>query len=392
MDSVAFKRILATFVDRPSDLDVSRGQLLVEVRDELIEARIFIKEGAVHVEEAPATWTAEQWFIQRIARIPLLAERILSFVAAESKFVMPSGSFLDQLENAPNEEEIAVHDAIVCAADVLNRQPAGTASVLYLTADAGEGKTTVISQLARLKAEQYRQKKSNWLLVPITLGGRSFLRLDDVIVAGLVNRLRFPLLYYESFLELVRMGVLVPALDGFEEMFVEGSAGEAVSALGNLIQTMESSGAVLVAARKAYFEYKRLETQARLFDALAGCSVAFSRLALKRWDRGNFLEYGAKREVRNAAEVYDSVSGMLGATHPLLTRAVLVKKLFDVASETTGLDELLSRIRISPTDYFAQFVRAIITREAREKWIDLTGDPPQPLLSEQEHHELLALI
>jgi len=107
-----------------------------------------------------------------------------------------------------------------------------------------------------------------------------------VIVAALVNRLRFPFLYYESFIELVRLGVLVPALDGFEEMFIENVAGDAVSALGNLMRELRSSGAALIAARKAYFEFSRLETQARLFDTLAGSSVTFARLALQRWDRG----------------------------------------------------------------------------------------------------------
>ena len=73
-----------------------------------------------------------------------------------------------------------------------------------------------------------------------------------------MNRLRFNLLFYDAFVELVRIGAVVPALDGFEEMFVEGTAGDAMSALGNLMQAMQSSGAVLIAARKAYFEYKNL--------------------------------------------------------------------------------------------------------------------------------------
>ena len=84
------------------------------------------------------------------------------------------------------------------------------------------------------------------------------MRFDDVIIGALVNRLRFPMLYYEAFIELVKMGAVVPALDGFEEMFVEGSAGDAISALGNLVNTLQSSGTVLIAARKAYFEYRSL--------------------------------------------------------------------------------------------------------------------------------------
>jgi hypothetical protein len=111
---------------------------------------------------------------------------------------------------------------------------AGVSSVIYLTSDAGEGKTTLINHIARFQAESYKKKETDWLLVPVTLGGRPFMRLDDVVVGELANRLKFLFLYYQAFLELVRMGVIVLALDGFEEMFVETSSGDATSALGNL--------------------------------------------------------------------------------------------------------------------------------------------------------------
>ena len=54
----------------------------------------------------------------------------------------------------------------------------GTCSVLYLTADAGEGKTTLISQLAHAQAKRFRKRDSDWLLVPISLAGKPFLRFD----------------------------------------------------------------------------------------------------------------------------------------------------------------------------------------------------------------------
>jgi hypothetical protein len=318
---------------------------------------------------------------------------VLTFFPAEQSFVVPRATLLDQLESDPTETAQSTDDAVETAARFLDKRPAGTASVLYLTADAGEGKTTVITELARKQAEQYKRKETDWLLVPISLGGRPFLRFDDVIVAALVNRLRFPFLYYDSFIELVRMGVLVPALDGFEEMFIESSTGEAVSALGNLMQAMQSSGSVLIAARKAYFDYKRLETQAKLFDTLGDQSVAFSRLALQRWNRANFLEYGTKRKVLVATQLYDSMAERLGQVdHPLLTRAVMVKRLLDVAAETPDINDLLSHFSGAPTNYFSFFVRAIITREAEKNWIDKSGEPARPLISEEEHQGLLGLL
>ena len=74
---------------------------------------------------------------------------------------------------------------------------------------------------------------------------------------------------------MVKSGVIIPALDGFEEMLVETASGEAVSALGNLVRLLESSGSLLISAREAYFDYKGLNTQVRLYDTLASGEVAF---------------------------------------------------------------------------------------------------------------------
>jgi hypothetical protein len=78
------------------------------------------------------------------------------------------------------------------------------------------------------------------------------------------------------------MGVLIPALDGFEEVFVETDEGDAVSSLGGLIRQFGGDGSLLIAARKAYFEFNRLQTQARLLDALRSVDVSFARVKLDR--------------------------------------------------------------------------------------------------------------
>jgi hypothetical protein len=358
----------------------------------MVEAKVVSRDGELIVDENGAEFRAAKWVIDRIAHLPMLADRILDNLQGEPTFVTPRGELLDQLDEAPSDTEVTVDDSLQTVLSLLARRPAGTASVVYLTSDAGEGKTTLITQLARTQAQHYKQKTADWLLVPVSLGGRTFMRFDDVIIGALVNRLRFPFLYYEAFLELVRLGVLVPAFDGFEEMFVEGSAGDAISALGNLVKGMQSSGSVLIAARKAYFEYKNLQSQTRLFDSLGGQSVSFGRLALLRWDKSKFLEYAGKRGVSNAEEIYQEVAARLSAEHPLLTRAVLVKRLLDVAGSLEDRKRLLDRIQADPSDYFRQFIGTLIQREAKEKWIDKVGELAQPLITEDEHYELLTSI
>lgn len=391
MDAQAFRNALTTFADSPADIDLGRGTLTVQIRDDLIEAKVYKREGSLFVQENEVEMPATQWLVQRVARLPLLAGRILSYLPGEPNFVTPSGDLLDQLDEAPLDEQTHVQDASESTLNVLGRRPGFTASVLYLTSDAGEGKTTLITHLARVQAQLYKEKKQDWLLVPVSLGGRTFMRFDDVVIGALVNRLRFPFLYYEAFVELVKLGVVVPAFDGFEEMFVEGSAGDAISALGNLVQAMQSSGSVLIAARKAYFEYKNLHSQTRLFDSLGGQSVSFARMALCRWDKSKFLQYAQIRDIRNGEQIYQEVSDKLGASHPLLTRAVLVKRLLDVATQADDRTRLLAEIETHPTDFFRQFVGTIISREAREKWIE-KGEVAKPLISESDHYELLALI
>jgi len=387
-----FKRVLTAFADNEADLDISKGTLLVQVRDELIEAHLYQHGGQLIVDEQGQRLPAFNWLVNRIARVPLLAERILAYVPEVAGFVTPSARLVDQPDFAKSSDASSHADALACALEVLGRRPAGTSSVLYLTSDAGEGKTTLINHLARHQATEFKAKRSDWLLVPIPLGGRTFLRFDDVVVAALVNRLRFQLLYYDAFIELIRLGVIVPAFDGFEEMIISSSSGEAISALGNLVRSLSSSGSVLVAARKAYFDYQSFKAQARLFDAIGTDSVAFARLALDRWSREQFLSYASKRGMQDPSATYAAVAGRLREDHPLLTRAVLVRRLVDVASASPGVSDLLEQIGNAPQHYFFQFVNAIIEREAHEKWIDQSGEPHQPLLTVEEHHELLGMV
>ena len=387
-----FKRIVTCFADRVDDVDTTHGDLLLQVRDETITARLHQRPTGLIVEENGDSMPASAWIVTRLARIHLLADRICSYVSPPEHFVPPSGRLLEQLETNPSGEDDNRSNVVETLTETLGRRVGGTTSVIYLTSDAGEGKTSLINHLAVRQAQEYKAKRSDWLLVPVPLGGRTFLRFDDVVVSALVNRLRFQLLYYEAFLELVGLGILVPAFDGFEEMIVEASSGEAISALGNLVGKLRSKGTLLVAARKAYFDYSNFGSQARLFDSIGpACDVAFGRLSLNRWDGNTFIQYASQRSVADPARLRALVSERLGPEHPILTRAVLVKRLVDVAIQEPTLSTLLDRIGQDQRDYFHDFVGGLVEREAT-KWADKSGDASGVLLTPDEHHQLLSMV
>ncbi len=385
------KKILIAFADSEADLEMVGNVLVFQIRDEIIEVSVEQHKGNLFITENGERNSAYSWLINRVARIPQLADRLLDNVPFEPHFISPSGMLLDQIDANPEDIEKKVEDVANQIPDLLSPQTVGTSTVLYLTSDAGEGKTTLINRIARNQAQLYKDQKTDWLLIPISLGGRSFLTFDDIVVAELVNRLRFQFFYYNAFLELVKLGVLVPAFDGFEEMFVEGSSGEALSALGNLMNSLDSSGTALIAARKAYFEYRNFATQARLFDAIRDRSVSFANIKLNRWDRKRFLSYAERRNLSDRETIYHKVRTRLKPDHPLLTRAVLVKRLVEEAQDG-NVDTLLDRLGTTPEDYFFQFVNTLVERESREKWIDRSGTPHQSLLTTEEHHALLALV
>jgi hypothetical protein len=392
MDLNTFRRILTAFADRPADVDVSRGSLLVQIREEVIEGRLHQLEGSVWVEEGQLGQPVSgyHWIVNRVARLPELAQHILTYVEDEPFFVRPSGKLVDQLEVNPDEGEIVVEDAVDALETVLARRAAGVSTLMYLTSDAGEGKTTLISHMARRQADLYRRKETDWLLIPINLGARPFMRLDDVVVAEMTNRFRF-MMFYDAFLELVRLNVIVPALDGFEEVFLETGTGEAVSALGNLVNDLEGTGRVLIAARKAYFEIRSFAAQSRFFDTVRNGAADFARLSLQRWSRQQFEQYAALRRVDDAAQLFNVVAERVGPDHPILTRAVLVERLVAVALDNE-LAGLLNRLGTDPDNYFYQFVDTIVHREATKKWIDRVGEAAEPLLTVAEHHQLLTMV
>jgi hypothetical protein len=390
MDLTRLKEVLAAFADDPASLIVEKSRLVVQIQDELITATTSSRDGILYVTEEGETLTAPRWVATRIAQLDLIANRIAGLFPVNPRFVEPAGVLLDQIEECPDDTGRPVDSALTTAEQFLGRKPGGVCSVLYLTSDAGEGKTTLINHLARRQALAYRNRTSDWLLLPFSLGGNTFLRLDNVIAAGLLNQLRIRRFFIDGLFHLIRLGYIVPALDGFEEVFVEGS-GEAVSSLGNLIRDLRGEGSLLIAARSAYFEFKRMDRQARLFDTIPNFEVGFGRLSLSRWGKREFVAYCGLDHVPHPDQLYQDLSDRLGPEHALLTRAFFVSRIADLSKTVDGA-QFLRDLQPKVQDSFRPFIDRILEREVREKWIDKFSQPAEPLLKLEEHHALLRLF
>ncbi|WP_411880675.1 hypothetical protein [Polaromonas sp. YR568] len=392
-----FKNLLMAFADDPSDVDIRLGQATFHVREEVYDVRLKLsadEHQSLVVVENDREIAARTWLLTRVAHLPQLAEKIINTFSTKpaEPFVTPSGNYSPDIGSSSDGLEF-VSDAVDYLANFADRKIPGATSVLYLTSDAGEGKTTVINRIAVIQAKKFKARTATTLIVPIPLSGRAFLTFDDAVIAALVNKLRFNYFYFDAFLALIRIGAIIPAFDGYEEMLVEGSKGEAVSALGGIVQSLDSSGTLIVAARKAFFDYLSFKSQAKLLDAVGNHSASFFKMEITRWTKDQFIDYGNQRGIASPEAIYGTVATRLGAEHPLLTRAVLVRRLFDVMSSDDDRMRLAELLGANPHDYFFTFVDAIVKREATEKWLSrVSGEVMEPLLPAVEHHELLAQI
>ena len=396
MNNEAFANVLKSFSDDPGSVIIDRNQFVVTIRDDTFTGTLHERMGELQVVENGVSLPAEKWLLTRVAKVTSLAERIISVLGEGpelSCFVDPGGSVNDVLDFNPGDEDKQEPLLLQPIHNLLDRKESGCTTVLYLVSDAGEGKSTIIKKLALEQARRFKSGDEDWLILPVALGGRTMLRLDDVVAGAISNTYRFPFLFYQSLLELVRMNVVVLALDGFEEMFVENSPGDAASSLGALLDGMKSSGSILIASRKAYFDFKGIKSKSRLYDTVFNNTVQFGKISINKWSKDKFIEYAKRRGIEEPDRIFSAIAKNLGDqdNHPLLTRPVLVEKLMDIAKNAQEFNEFLERVRGSQHEFVFEFMRAIIQRENNSKWTD-RDNYLRPITSVDEHFEMLEAI
>ena len=61
MDTVRFKRLLTAFADTPASIDISKGKLVCEIRDGMIEADIRAKDGEIVGQSESFNRCSPEW-------------------------------------------------------------------------------------------------------------------------------------------------------------------------------------------------------------------------------------------------------------------------------------------------------------------------------------------
>ncbi len=205
--------------------------------------------------------------------------------------------------------------------DLLTRQandpPFGATRVVFLRGAAGAGKTCALRQLARRQAAKYLDHEAKFLYLYIDAQARSLARLDDAVALVLQDlNARFT---YRALATLTRHQLVVPIIDGFDELLGTGEGTDALDALSLFLTRLQGCGVVLASARSSYFDFHDFRDRAARMARMSNASFELVSIDLQPWTDEEMMAYLKKA----------GVPGQLGVSSPREALARL-REAYDV--------------------------------------------------------------
>ena len=271
--------------------------------------------------------------------------------------------------------------AVELLTGLLDRDTEDATRVLMVTGDAGAGKTRVLQELVRRRAEDYLHGKTAKLLLYVNAQGRALARLNEALATELQD-LRVDLTYH-SVAVLARRGVLVPVIDGFDELLGVSGYDDAFSSLAGFLEQLDGEGQLLVSARSVYYESEFLARSGNVSN-VGGLKYVYSSVRVLDWsedDRAEYLKkWTAQKELSDtaSARLTERVRGAMGRHARMLSKPLFfartVERLWENPEFTAG-DDLLQAL-----------VDEYLAREREEK---LLGRWSEALLTENQFERLM---
>lgn len=290
-----------------------------------------------------------------------------------------------------DEHQVESRPAIGLLQEVLVENPGQATRVIMVTGEPGAGKTRVLQQLVRKQAGEYNQGRATTLYLYINAQGRALASLGEAIAAEL-DDLRARRLHYHSIATLVRIGAVVPIIDGFDELLGVSGYDDAFSSLATFLEELNGAGQIVASARSTYYEE---EFAARATGASALGTQIWSQVPVrvKAWTDAEVRFYAKARAVavgrpglgETIVEQLDKV--FVGSAASLRYKPLFATRTIDLLAE--------GREVAGGEDLLKDLADAYLKREVSEKLRDrppAPGLPGEALLTEHQLETMLAVI
>ncbi len=272
--------------------------------------------------------------------------------------------------------------AIDVLTNLLDRESDTATRVIMVTGEAGAGKTRVLQELVRRQAEAYIHGQSTKLLLYVNAQGRALARLNEALATELQD-LKVGLTYH-SVATLARLGILIPVIDGFDELLGVSGYDDAFSSLAGFLEQLKGEGQLLASARSVYYEEEFLARAGRI--STTG-DQAWEHIPVRvlDWSEGDREKY-----LKNWSEV----EGLPDPESAMLRKRV--KEVFSGRNHALGskplfFTQMVALLQRNPEfsgggDLLRELVNEYLSRERSEKLLDRQAES---LLTEKQFERLM---
>ncbi len=324
----------------------------------------------VRVRTALGTEVGYRGFLSSSAMSDLraLARNTLGAVAAVPGYVKPRASFGEAIGGVNADEGL----------ELLAKRPDPRTKLIFVTADAGVGKTTLLTEVVRRKAREYALARNDAFWLYVNAQGSRLAKMEQALAAALDDvRAPFP---YHAAAALVRAEAMVLVIDGFDELIsAPGTYDDAYSSLATFLASLNGRGTIVATARSAYYEQEFL-SRIGTIPGLDSEAWSLTRVDLHEWnenERVAFLKGFASTRPqleRDADGFADSVLSVFKGSNAegLAAKPFFLSRVATFEAEGTGLES-------GPT-LLDQLVNTYLARESKGKLLATHG----PVLSEAQ--------
>lgn len=382
------KAQLSSFADdEDSIVFESSGYCTIERNDDVIGFNLMEKDGIIYVDYKGKEYKYDIFLSEVLAPLNIFAGRIKhKYSQRESHYVDPSANLFNNTATPVTGKSLELlHKE--CSASLLN----GT-KMCFVTADAGHGKTMLLKQYMIEQANRFLKGESKYLFWHIDLHGRELVRLNEAIMSEL-GELRIRGIYYETVITLIKNGLIVLGIDGFDELAVEVGGENALSSLNDLVSKMDGEGILVAASRRAFFNTQDYVKRSKLIKNCVSANCEIHEIKLINWREKQCVEYLDNYAFDNPKGIYSNMLSILGRdNHPLLERPYLFTKICQYAyDENVNPDCFIDNKKGVLLNGVDQVIEEFVKREVT-KWKERDKDTGKPYLTFEQHIQLLSEV
>lgn len=390
-DFEKYKNEIITFADDTKDVIVNprEGTLAFMRFNQLMSVTILENDNHEFcIKYNDSVFPYKTFLAKYLGRLDLMARRILEKDPIQSDLVYIDGQAVLTTEDEGRCEDSGLElIKKECTRDVYMGS-----KICFVTANAGHGKTHLLRRYQYLQASDYINGQADFLFLHIDLHGYDLRKLDEVIMYEMVGNLHIPGIYTNSILTLMRNGLLILGVDGFDELAVETEGEKAIGSFSNLIRSLDGQGVLIAASRRTFFNTQDYLKHKGLISEVSEVPCYFDELKLQNWGKKECIDY-LSYHTSKSEEEYESIVSYLShnTNNPLVERPFLFTNIVDYAYKSN----------ITPTEFLKQgnnsewgldrIITAFIKREV-EKWNSYSLTDRALYLSFEQHQQFLSEI